>query len=157
MVKILDTNPELSFRISLARSSLRIDSAPNRVTVSKFVIHLLTEVDYNERKNLKGPVKELKTELKVKQGREIDYVQKTNGYKTKTPKNASLWGDSVGGNEKPRCRFFNTDIGYYKGKSYNFTHVGDGQKRCFAYGSAKHFADSCRSRRRHRISLALRR
>ena len=146
VVKILDANPELSFRISLARSSLLIDSAPDRVTVGKFVTHLLAEVEqvaYSERKNPKGPVKELKTEPKVKQVREDGYAQKTEGYKTKTPENASLGGGGDGGNEKPRCRFFNTDAGCRKGKSCGFAHVRDGQKRCFACGSTKHFADSC--------------
>ena len=42
--RILEANQELRFRVSLARSSLLIDSAPDKDALSKYATHLLAEV-----------------------------------------------------------------------------------------------------------------
>ena len=145
VAKILEANPELSFRVSLARSSLLIDSAPDRASVGKFVTHLLAEVEqvaYSERKNPRGAAKDQKAELKAKRVQDDGPPPKPENHKVKAADGGGSAG-ADGGPERSRCRFFNTDGGCRKGRSCGFAHVKDGQRRCYACGSTKHLADGC--------------
>ena len=67
--KVLEMNPELRFRVSLARTTLLIDSAPLKDSVTKFAMHLLAEVEsvaYMERKTPKVPTKPNDAATKLK-------------------------------------------------------------------------------------------
>ena len=67
--KVLEMNPELRFRVSLARTTLLIDSAPDKDSVTKFATHLLAEVEsvaYMERKTPKVPTKPNDAATKLK-------------------------------------------------------------------------------------------
>ena len=56
--RVLEGNRELLFRISLARSTMQIDSNPDQAVVKQFAEHLLAEVEQTtfvlEKKNVKG-------------------------------------------------------------------------------------------------------
>ena len=136
--RVLDNHQELQFRISLARSSLLVDSTPTRDSVTRYATHLLAELEqvaYTERKgkNTKdGPkVKRLEEEAKGlgKGGdRKIREVKKEGD-------------DAEKG--KPICKFFNTEQGCRKGRQCKWLHQPDEKRRCFACGSTKHMAPAC--------------
>ena len=56
--KVLEGNKDLSFNISLARSTLQVDTVPNYGTISTYCEHLLSELEqlvHTEKKMVKAP------------------------------------------------------------------------------------------------------
>ena len=135
--KVLDAHADLRFRVTLARSTLLLDSAPTAPTVERYVTMLLAECEQiahterGEKKNQTNPssTKPKFNEAKVKKEDAEDRGGKGKG------KN----GDS----KAPACRYYLTDEGCRKGKECNFSHVGDGERRCYSCGSKSHYANNC--------------
>ena len=131
--KILESNKELQFRVSLARSSLGIDTTPNETNLEHFVNHLLAEVEQlalTEKRVGPAAQKDL-PKLKALDGEKGKGKGKEKGSEEERP--------------KMKCKFFNTDQGCRKGKECTFLHeIQDpGKKRCWACGSVDHFANAC--------------
>ena len=133
--RVLENNRELSFRISLARSTLTLDSAPTQQSVERFSSLLLAEVEqvaHTDRQEKKGATPK----------------PKVNEMKWKGEENEGEKGGKGKGKQgtegKPYpCKYFLTDEGCRKGRDCTFLHQKDGEKRCFACGSKSHFAGSC--------------
>ena len=139
----LEMNKELSFRVSLVRNNLQVDSNPTSRSAGALATHLMAEFEQIAHLDPQtgmpkkaSPTKEqnpLRSEIKMKkiEGREIG-----GGY-TK--------GDGKGKDARPGdvCRFFLTDFGCKKGKDCQWHHQVDDQKRCWNCGGKDHFADKC--------------
>lgn len=136
--KSLEANKELNFRVSLARSMLKVDSAPTKHTVDQFATHLLAELE--QIAHLDGS----------KRG-----GQKEAGKGAVDPKIKKFekeGGDSKGGGKKGEgrekgsqpCRFFNTDMGCKKGRECLWAHHVEGEaRRCWNCGGVDHYANQC--------------
>ena len=129
--KPLEANRELNFRVSLARSTLQVDSTPTRETVGKFATHLLAEMeqiahlDGSRKSTSKDTQKTAQPEVKIKK------IEEGKGE-----------GKSGKGERAP-CRFFISEEGCKKGKECAWQHTLDDKKRCWNCGSTQHFAPSC--------------
>ena len=137
--KVRDGNHEQRFRISLARSTLLVDTTPTRDSVSRYATHLLAELEqvaYTERK---GSVKRETPKLK-----RIEDDSKTNGNGTgATGKPKEIKKDEDQRTAEKRCRFFNTEAGCRKEKSCKWPHIPDEKRRCYTCGSTAHYSSSC--------------
>ena len=135
--------PELKFRVSLARTTLLIDSAPDKDSVTKFATHLLAEVEsvaYTERKVSKVPAKpnDATTKLKKMSGGERgDGKGKMdqNRFKDKPEAESGLKDGA-----QRAYKFFLTEGGCKRGRACTWQHASDGSKRCYNHGSTKRFA-----------------
>ena len=129
--KPLEANRELNFRVSLARSTLQVDSTPTRETVGKFATHLLAEMeqiahlDGSRKSTSKDTQKTAQPEVKIKK------IEEGKGE-----------GKSGKGERAP-CRFFISEEGCKKGKECAWQHTLDDKKRCWNCGSTQHFAPAC--------------
>ena len=127
MQRVLDTHPNLQFRISVARSSLLVDSIPTRDSATRYATHPLPELEqvaYTERKG-----KSAKEGLKVKRLEE-DAKGLGKGGDRKIREVKKEGDDAEKG--KPICKFFNTDQGCRKGRQCKWLHQPDEKRRCFA-------------------------
>ena len=137
--RVLESHQELQFRVSLARSSLLVDSTPTKESVTRYATHLLAELEqvaYTERK----PLKQTKDLPKVKRIEEdAKRLGKVGDGKLKEVKK------DVEDSEKPKpvCKFYNTDQGCRKGRQCRWLHQPDDRRRCCACGSTKHMAPAC--------------
>lgn len=134
--KVLEVNSELRFRVSLARSTLMLDSAPTAQSVERYVTLLLAEMEqiaHTEKAEKKSnPPRPKLNEARVsKEGK----GENEKGGKGK----GKFGGDSKGA----PCHYFLTDEGCRRGRDCGFAHVMDSEKRCWACGSKSHFAGSC--------------
>ena len=150
--KILAAHSDLAFRISLARSTLLLDSVPNHTTVGQFADHLLAELEQlhlQERKKKDPAV--AAPEAKVKELRQEYEKGKAKGKgkeKGGKPERREVREGGKGGNgdgeDPPKCRFFLTETGCRKGRSCDWSHdQTDGRRRCYACGSLEHLAPDC--------------
>ena len=133
--RVLETHKELSFRVSLVKTNLLVESVPREETVQQLAEHLVAEVEQIVYLDLKPGKKE---ELKpISKRFDAETMQKGKGYgKGKE--------DGAGGAKRDElCRFFLTDGGCKKGKSCSWIHQLDDQKRCWSCGSKDHFANTC--------------
>ena len=129
--RVLEQHRDLSFRISLARSTLQVDSTPTSRSVTSFALHLLAEFEQivhveagNQRRG--GPDKQ-KT-MRMKKMEEAEKEKSPEGEKKSIPK----------------CRFFLTKEGCRRGKSCKFDHdQRDDLRRCYDCGSPDHLSPSC--------------
>ena len=128
--KPLEQHRDLSFRISLARSTLQVDSTPTSRSVTSFALHLIAEFEqvvYHETqaasKRQPLPVKALKAkkfEIEEEKGRRTADREGQDG-------------------ELPKCKFFLTPSGCKKGRDCRFSHdQKDNQSRCYVCGSTEH-------------------
>ena len=149
--KVMAANPELQFRVSLARNTLLVDSIPTHTTVSQLADHILAEMEqvaHQERKrDVGGDPGKLK---EVKQFENGGDGGKGKGKDGKGKDRSGKGGDrqlQAGGSGNGgdiKCRFYLSDSGCRKGRECNFSHdQTDGKKRCFACGSLDHYAPSC--------------
>ena len=136
MRKVLRDNTDLGFRISLAKSSLQVDTTPTEGSVMKFAHHLLAETEQvahqDRRKRSDGPPT---TEPKVKRFEEQAYG-KGEG------KSGSKGGEKGGASSTP-CKFYLSDEGCKKGKLCGWLHQGDEKRRCWNCGSVSHYSPAC--------------
>jgi len=130
--KVLESNKELQFRVSLARNSLGVDTRPTDITVNQFATHLLAEVEQVSSAEKRAASVGMKGDVKLK-AMEVD--------KGKGKGKDKLDGDEK---QKPKCKFYLTDGGCRKGKECGFSHdVRDEKRRCYTCGSVDHFSPSC--------------
>ena len=130
--KVLESNKELQFRVSLARNSLGVDTRPTDITVNQFATHLLAEVEQVSLAEKRAASVGMKGDVKLK-AMEVD--------KGKGKGKDKLDGDEK---QKPKCKFYLTDGGCRKGKECGFSHdVRDEKRRCYTCGSVDHLSPSC--------------
>ena len=145
--RILEMNQELRFRVSLARTTLLIDSAPDRDSVAKFATHLLAEIEqvaYSDRKATKSSNKQGDA-AKLKKFGDGEKGEGKGRAELLHLKEAKVDEEPVKeGGQKP-CKFYLTESGCKRGKACKWPHISDGSgtKRCFNCGSTKHFAQEC--------------
>ena len=148
MRKIVSSYPDLSFRLSLVRNTLLIDTVPRQETVNQYAEHLLAELEQlgHQARKKDGVVDAQPQKLKK-------FEESAKGGEGKTFKESGggSWKDGGaarkegGGSEKdaPRCKFYLTDQGCKKGRECKFVHQSDDKKRCYACGSVSHLSPSC--------------
>ena len=134
--RVVDNNRELLFRISLARSTLMVDCAPTRSSVSQFANHLQAELEQIAHVERRGAAaaNNNKQEVKVKKLEERTEAKGEGKGKGKR--------EEKGGERMP-CKFFLTEEGCKKGKQCTWQHALDGQRRCWRCGSTQHLASEC--------------
>ena len=136
MRKVLRDNTDLGFRISLAKSSLQVDTTPTESSVMKFAHHLLAETEQvahqDRKKRNEGP---LALEPKAKRF-EDQGLGKGEG-------KSGVKGGEKGGASTTPCKFFLSEEGCKKGKLCGWLHQGDDKRRCWTCGSVSHFSPSC--------------
>ena len=147
--KVLGSHSDLAFRISLARSTLLLDSVPNHTTVGQFADHLLAELEQlhlQERKK-KDPavtspepkVKEMRTE--TEKGKSKGKGKEKGG---KGDRREGAKGGTTEGEDPPKCRFYLTEQGCRKGRACDWSHdQTDGRRRCYGCGSTEHLLPEC--------------
>ena len=132
--KPLEVHRDLSFRISLTRSVLQVDSTPNSTSVHQFATHLLAEMEMMAHAESGG---------RKAQGKEIPKTTEPR-LKKFEKENEERPPKKEGAKETSPCRFFNTDTGCRKGKECKWMHtVEEGKKRCWVCGAVDHYAGSC--------------
>ena len=140
--KPLEANRDLSFRISLARSTLQVDATPTSTSITQFSLHLQAEFEQvahlegggkkREQQREADREKEKQKTIKVKRVEEEKIAEEESGKKE---------GEDKG---QMKCRFFLTDYGCKKGKSCTYSHdQQDGRRRCYTCGSTAHMATGC--------------
>jgi len=130
--KVLESNKELQFRVSLARNSLGVDTRPTDITVGQFATHLLAEIEQVALSEKRAAAVAPKGELK----RKTMEVDKGKGKGREKPEGEEK--------QKPKCKFYLTDGGCRKGKKCGFSHeMRDERRRCYTCGSVEHLAPSC--------------
>ena len=145
--KVMASNPELAFRVSLARSTLQVDSIPTHQTVAKIADHILAEMeqvahqDRKSKENTTGDPAKLKEMKAYDMGGDGKGSGKGKG-KEKGQKGDRQEGLAAGGDQK--CKFYLTDQGCRKGKDCRWSHdQSDGRKRCYTCGGVDHYAPEC--------------
>ena len=131
--KVLEMNGELRFRVSLARSTLMLDSAPNPQSVERFCTLLLAEIEqvaHTDKVDRRAAPKPKVNEFKAKKDEEDDGEKKGKGKGSGDAKNLV-------------CKYFLTEEGCRKGKDCGFAHQMDNEKRCWVCGCKSHFANAC--------------
>ena len=139
--KILEQHRDLSFRISLARSTLQVDNTPTSRSVTSFALHLIAEIEqvvYHEAQpsTKKGPLPNVRTVRSKKFEAEED---KGKGK-----------GRDVDGvvNDSVKCKYYLTQGGCKKGRDCRFSHdQKDDLRRCYICGSSEHLVPGCPRRR----------
>ena len=138
--KPLEQHRDLSFRISLARSTLQVDSTPTSRSVTSFALHLIAEFEqvvYHESQSSKKltPAPKEKA-LKMKK------------LEAEDEKGGSRMRDGEQEGNPPKCKFFLTASGCKKGKDCKFSHdQKDDQRRCYICGSSEHVVPGCPRRK----------
>ena len=148
MKKLLAGNPEMSFRSSLIRSTLQLDTIPNHSTVRTYSEHLLSELEQMVHIEKKGRQAMGTTTSPggaqppvVKQMETGGQAGGHGGYQRTTPPNP---GGARGTEEVRPCKFYLTDQGCRKGKNCKWSHeLKDDKRRCFTCGSTGHMANNC--------------
>ena len=145
--KVLQMNPELRFRVSLARTTLLIDSAPDKDSVTKFATHLLAEVEsvaYMERKTPNVPTKPNDAATKLKKISEGE-----NGGRQGQDGSEQIQGQA-GGRDWSQGRSSETlqalpDGGRAQARKsmHLATRVLMDRRDAYNCGSTKHFAQDC--------------
>ena len=135
--KSLEQHRDLSFRISLARyarSTLQVDSTPTSRTITSFALHLIAEFEQVVHSEISHNKKKDQPEPKAKTFRATE-----PGASRERPQNGRDEGDQQ--RDLPPCRFFLTDSGCRKGRSFKFGHdLRDEKRRCYHCGSPEHLA-----------------
>ena len=114
--KVLGPHSDLAFRISLARSTLLLDSVPNRTIVGQFADHFLAELEQlhlQERKK-KEPAattpevkaKEMRTETEKGKAKGKGKEKRTKGDRREGAKRGTVEGE-----DPPKCRFYLSEQG----------------------------------------------
>ena len=133
--KVIGGNQDLSFRLSLARNALLIDTIPTQESVSQYTEHVLAELE------------QMGHHARRKEGGASE-----GGPKVRKMEEQGKTEEGSRGRGKPReeveakkspCRFFLTEQGCRRGKQCPYGHVLDNEKRCWTCGSKEHFAGSC--------------
>ena len=136
MRKVLRDNQDLGFRISLAKSSLHVDTTPTESSVMTFAHHLLAETEQIAHQDRKK---------KSEQGTMVDAKAKRmeeQGFGKGDGKSGGKGGEKGGSSSTP-CKFYLSEEGCKKGKLCGWLHQGDERRRCWTCGSTQHFSPAC--------------
>ena len=140
IAKVIERDPGLSFRLSLARHTLQLQSRPTQETVLQFYDHALAEIQQLAPWKSKTQGGQEAARLKVL-GATAGTGEPTTPSSTSSPKGASK------GNEKTPCKFFASDAGCKKGTSCKFAHTfmsrEDKKSRCWTCGARSHRQSDC--------------
>lgn len=130
---IRDPQRVITFRISLARNMLGVDTMPTESAVTSFATHLLAECEQASffEKKTPGPRPEA-PKLKALEGTEEE---------GRRPKEKGKGSEEEKGDEdrRKKCKFYLSDGGCRKGKSCTWSHdQKDEKRRCWNCGSVDH-------------------
>ena len=138
--KPLEQHRDLSFRISLARSTLQIDATPTAESVGTFAMHLLAEFEQMTHSEVQANKKKDQQENKQKAMKPQE--QGGGGRQEDRLSSVQQLGDQT--RDVPACRFFLTEGGCKKGRSCKFGHdMRDERRRCYHCGCPDHLAPQC--------------
>ena len=147
--KVMAANPELAFRVSLARNTLQVDSVPTHQSVAKIADHILAEMEQISHQERKSKETTSGDAPKAKEMKPYEALGDGKGYGKGKGKEKGSKGDrqevpTTGGGEQPKCKFYLTDSGCRKGRECGWSHdQSDGKKRCYCCGAVDHFAPDC--------------
>ena len=147
--KILSAHSDLAFRISLARSTLLLDSVPNHTTVGQFADHLLAELEQlhlqeRKKKEPTNVIPEMKAKEMMVENEKGKAKGKGKEKGAKGERRESGKGGTGDGGDQPKCRFYLTDSGCRKGKACDWSHdQSDGRRRCYGCGATDHLLPDC--------------
>ena len=129
--KVVEMQPELSFKMALARNSLQLDSIPSHEAVEKYAEHVLSEVEAiaHLEKEVKAPAgKAQATDTRIKKAEAVDSKNEVK---------------SAGEGGKP-CKFFLTEKGCRRGRGCRWSHdQKDERMRCWSCGASEHMRKDC--------------
>ena len=138
--KVLESNRELQFRVSLARHGLGVHTVPTIDNVTKFAMHVLSECEQLAQMEKKPSTSVPKAEPKIKSLE----LEKDEGSKGKGKGKDRSGEEERGEKARGKCRFFLTAEGCRKGRDCRYSHSEkDGKRRCYTCGSTKHLAPDC--------------
>ena len=141
--KVVKSNSELSFRVSLIRSTLQVDVCPSSQSATTFLQHLQAEMEQQARLGATAATGQASTALKVL------------GTTEQHPPPPSLPASSTASpTQRPNnglCKFFSGDKGCRRGNTCRYPHTwsllekGSRSKKCLACGSTSHKVKECRA------------
>ncbi|CAE7563194.1 GIP [Symbiodinium sp. CCMP2592] len=145
---IVRANHELSFRVSLIRSTLQVDVSPSSGSVTTFLQHLQAEMEQQARLGAARPSGDVSTSMRAL----------TAGADSGTPSTPSAAAPTTGtpAPSTPRasgnvCKFFMGDRGCRRGNSCKFPHTWNAMdkatraKKCLCCGAVGHKARECKA------------
>ena len=136
--KPLENNRELTFRISLARSMLQVDSTPSSTSVTSFAQHLLAEFEQIAHQESGSSTTKKKQQETEKKASKLKRLEEEQGSSPTGKNKERAEGD------RPKCKFYLSDNGCKRGKSCTFSHdQKDDRRRCWTCGSPEHMAPAC--------------
>eukprot|EP00439_Symbiodinium_sp_Y106_P072982 s3287_g13.t1 len=132
--KVSEKNPDLQFKISLARTELRTESRPTQDTALRFFQHLLAEIEQL------GPSKSRNSSRKAS-------AAAASSMTTADDAQAKVRGAQDGkGEGKGSCKWFVSDQGCSRGRACRFLHDWSQvvkAERCLVCGSKQHKVKDC--------------
>ena len=133
--KPLEANRDLSFRISLARSTLQVDSTPTSTSVTSFALHLAAEFEQVVHQETSNASKKRTEPEKVK----VSKLKKLEEESRSPTKREEPKEENSG-----RCKFFLSDQGCRRGKTCSWSHdQKDDRIRCWNCGCPDHMSPAC--------------
>ncbi|CAE7596997.1 unnamed protein product [Symbiodinium sp. CCMP2592] len=141
--KVVKANSELSFRVSLIRSTLQVDVCPSSQSVTTFLQHLQAEMEQQARLGAALPSTGGPAALRAL-GTSDQAMQPPS---TPTSPNAQTPPRPSNG----LCRFFQGEKGCRRGNNCRYPHTwsllekGARSKKCLACGSTAHKVKECRA------------
>ena len=138
--KVLENNKDLNFKISLARSTLQVDTVPNYSTIGTYCEHLLSELEqlvHTEKKVAKATDADSKVKKFEGAGAGYGYGGGKGG-ESRAPRKE---GEA---RERKPCRYYLTDVGCRRGRQCTFAHdAKDDKNRCYECGATDHYRKDC--------------
>ena len=136
--KSLEQHRDLSFRISLARSTLQVDSTPTSRSVTSFALHLIAEFEQVVYHETQAASKRQPAPLKTLKAKKME-IEDDKGRGKPADREEQ---------EPVKCKFYLTQAGCKKGKDCRFSHdQKDDQRRCYVCGSTEHLVPTCPRRK----------
>ena len=139
---VVQGSGELSFRISLIRSTLQVDVSPSATTLTTFLQHLQAEMEQQARLGASQPPAVAGPEIRA-----ITTVDPSSSCVPPPPPASSTTTRPTNG----LCRFFQGDKGCRRGNTCRFPHTwsllekGARSRKCLACGSTAHKVKDCKS------------
>ena len=138
--KVLENNKDLNFKISLARSTLQVDTVPNYSTIGTYCEHLLSELEqlvHTEKKVARATDADSKVKKFEGAGAGYGYGGGKGG-ESRAPRKE---GEA---RERKPCRYYLTDVGCRRGRQCTFAHdAKDDKNRCYECGATDHYRKDC--------------
>ena len=138
--RVIRSDSELAFRVSLVRASLQVDNNPQPSTVLQYHQHLLAELETHARTSAREPSSSTTTLPTIKG---LTTAPNASGGSEQTPKSPSPTATS------DVCRFFLKEKGCNRGNKCRYKHSMAGltkeekKTKCLACGATNHRAKDC--------------